>query len=136
MKKLLGLVSVLMLVGAGCSMMPPAQPPSGKLPITNVNERVGNPAVGATTVTVNADGTFSPATVTIKAGGTVAWLNHSATPVWVASDPHPTHGGYPGFDSDAAIDVDKAYTFKFDKKGTWGYHNHLTPKMKGTVIVE
>lgn len=136
MKKLLGLVSVLMLIGAGCALMPAATPPTGQLPITNVTERVGNPAIGATTVTVMTDGTFSPATVTIKSGDTVAWLNHSATPVWVASDPHPSHTGYPGFDSKAAIDVDKAFTFTFDKKGSWGYHNHLDPKQKGTVIVE
>lgn len=79
---------------------------------------------------------FSPKTVTVKKGTTVKFVNQSGSPMDVASNPHPVHTDYPGFDqykSDARGKDE--YDFTFDKVGTWGYHNHLNSSDTGTVIV-
>lgn len=79
---------------------------------------------------------FSPKTVTIKKGETVEWTNNANDQMYVASAPHPVHTDYPGFDELQAVNKDGTYTFTFEKTGKWGYHNHLSPSDKGTVIVE
>ncbi|MBI4099425.1 cupredoxin domain-containing protein [Candidatus Microgenomates bacterium] len=79
---------------------------------------------------------FSPATVTIKKGQTVKFVNKSGSSMSVASNPHPTHTDYPGFDQFKSTSKGQTeYDFAFDKVGTWGYHNHLNPSDGGTVIV-
>ena len=62
--------------------------------------------------------------------------NKSTTDFWPASDPHPTHTGYPGFDSGKAVAANGKFNFQFNKAGTWGYHDHLNPGIKGTIIVK
>src|SRR5262249_53166964 len=58
-------------------------------------DTTGGAATGST-VTITYDGnSFSPATVTIKKGQTVNWVDSSGT-MWIASSPHPAHTGYDG----------------------------------------
>lgn len=78
---------------------------------------------------------FSPTPVTVKAGSTVAFINESSAAMWVASDPHPTHTLLPGFDELGSVGKGGTYEYTFTKVGTWTYHNHLTPTVKGTVVV-
>lgn len=87
------------------------------------------------TVTYTSSG-FTPSTITIKAGDTIIFKNNSNKDVWPASDPHPTHTDYPGFDPGQAIPPGGQWSFKFTKVGTWGYHNHLQPGQTGTVVVQ
>ena len=75
---------------------------------------------------------FEPNSVTISKGDTVCWLNQSTQGMHVASNDHPVHDDYPGFDQLGSGGV---YSFTFDKTGTWGYHNHLNHTVMGTVIV-
>lgn len=86
------------------------------------------------TVTLTSNG-FSPATLTIKAGSSVTWVNKSGETATVNSDPHPIHTAYPplnlGSFSDGAT-----LSLTFDKPGSFGYHNHLQPSEKGTIIVQ
>jgi plastocyanin len=87
-------------------------------------------------VEVDYDGTaFTPSTVTIKANDYVLFKNKSTVNFWPASDPHPTHTGYPGFDAGKSIAPGGRYTFQFTKIGSWGYHNHFNPSIRGTVVV-
>lgn len=112
----------------------PSQVPSTATPIPLVNPS-GEQSKTVPTVEYSSQG-FSPQTVTIKSGMTVTWTNKNADGMWVASDPHPTHTDYPGFDALKSIPTDGTYSFTFTKTGTWGYHNHLNPSQKGTVIVQ
>ena len=89
----------------------------------------------ATAVVINENGNFSPSEVKIKKGGTVTWVNKSQNPVWPASNPHPIHTDYPGFDASRGLANGESYSFTFDKAGSWGYHNHLNPGMRGEVKV-
>ena len=78
---------------------------------------------------------FSPKTLTINSGDTVTWTNKGSTNSWPASNNHPTHTIYSGFDSLGALSTRESYSFTFENAGTWNYHNHLIPSKQGTVIV-
>jgi plastocyanin len=79
---------------------------------------------------------FSPSSLTIKNGQTVAFKNESAGDMWVASAPHPTHTDYPEFDAKKAYKSGESYSFTFNKVGTWKFHNHAKPTNFGSVTVE
>lgn len=79
---------------------------------------------------------FSPNPITIKLGETVTWKNDTSDLMWVASAVHPTHLEYPGFDQLKGSENGTTYSFKFDKAGTWKYHDHLHPSNFGSVVVE
>lgn len=78
------------------------------------------------------DSGFSPATLTIRVGATVQFINKTTRPMWVASNPHPVHTDLPGFDS---LSASSTYSYTFTKPGTWAYHNHLNPSSTGQVVV-
>ncbi len=92
------------------------------------------PAATVTEVSYTADG-FIPKDITIKAGDSVRFANNSASLMWVASDNHPTHELYSEFDQKTAVPNGGVYTFKFDKVGTWTYHNHVESSNTGTITV-
>lgn len=145
MKKLLSIASVLLLVGAGCAPsaaptpMPAPAPTTSAMPVpgaatTPVAETEVAPELAAA-VSITSGGTFSPATLTVKKGTKVTWTNSGSAKVWIASDPHPVHNAYPGFDSGTDLRSGESYSFTFTKPGSWGYHDHFSPTVRGTVIV-
>jgi len=79
---------------------------------------------------------FEPQTLTIKQGDTVKFENKSSDDFWPASNNHPTHLLYPGFDAKKPLLPGDSYSFTFTKVGTWTYHNHLEPTTQGTIIVK
>lgn len=86
------------------------------------------------TVTLTANG-FSPASLTIKAGQTITWMNKSGEGAAVNSDPHPVHTTYPPLNLGSFPDGG-TLTLTFDKPGTYGYHNHLNSSERGTITVQ
>ncbi len=101
--------------------------------------------LGETTVTYTDTG-FSPASVTVKKGQSVTFVNAGTGRMWVGADEHPSHTQYSGTarqehcpdTTGTAFDqcgVSERYTFTFAKTGTWGYHNHVGASHSGTVIV-
>lgn len=104
-------------------------------------QRAAQPTTGSeqnkntTTVEYNGQG-FNPKSITVKSGATVTWVNKDTDQLWVASNPHPTHTDYPGFDALKGIPTGETYSFTFTKVGKWGYHNHLEPDKTGEVVVE
>lgn len=89
---------------------------------------------GQVTISITSVG-FVSASVNIKKGTTVKFLNGDSKPHWPASNPHPTHTDYPGFDAGQALQPGESWTFTFDKVGTWKYHNHLNPARGGKITV-
>ena len=79
---------------------------------------------------------FTPATIHLTVGQTVIFKNTTDTDMWVASNPHPAHTDYSGFDEGRGQMRDSEYAFAFTRRGTWGYHNHLSPDRGGQVVVE
>lgn len=86
------------------------------------------------TITYTSSG-FSPATLTVKAGTTVTWINKSGADFSLDSNPHPVHTDYPPLNI-GVIANGQSSSLTFDKPGTYGYHNHLNPSDTGEIIVE
>ncbi len=81
------------------------------------------------------DYAFSPQTLTVKKGAAVTWTNLDSVPHQAASDPHPAHTDLPSLVS-GDLGKGQKYSFTFEKTGTFGYHCHIHPYMKGTIVVE
>ncbi len=93
---------------------------------------------------------FSPDTLTINIGETVTFVNKDIKLSWPASAIHPTHTVYPGsdikkcgtseetniFDACKGLAQGESWSFTFNSKGTWNYHNHLNPSLRGKIIVQ
>lgn len=79
---------------------------------------------------------FKPKNVTISLGDTVRFVNENTVPHWPASAIHPTHEIYPAFDSKMPIESGSEWAFTFDRKGIWRFHDHLSPEMGGSIIIE
>ena len=93
---------------------------------------------------------FSPQELTINVGETVTFINHGVKARWPASDIHPTHQLYPGsglikcgtpeagsiFDACRGLNPGESFSFTFNEKGTWFYHDHLEAFTSGKIIVE
>ena len=90
---------------------------------------------GGNVVEITDDG-FEPSSLTVSSGDSVTFENKSSDDSWPASDVHPTHQNYPGFDAKNALLSGESYSFTFEKTGSWGYHNHLEPDQQGTIVVE
>ncbi len=72
--------------------------------------------------------TFTPQSVTIKAGTTVTWVNQDDIP-------HTVVASEKAFRS-KVLDTDNTYSFTFTTAGTYQYFCSLHPHMTGTIVVE
>ena len=79
---------------------------------------------------------FKPDKITIKIGTTITWVNYDSAAHWIISDPHPTHNILPELNSKKELQQKEVYQFKFDRAGTFYYHDELNTSLGGTVIVE
>lgn len=81
------------------------------------------------------DDIYEPKDLSIKKCTKVVFKNVSSEPHWPASDIHPTHGIYPEFDPREPVDPEGEWSFIFDRAGTWKYHDHLKPVIRGVIEV-
>ena len=114
------------------------QPSIEQAPTTNEN------------IITYTDSGYSPKELTIKVGETVTWKNESSGGMWTASAMHPAHIKYSNtsldehcpdtantsFDECKSAQPGESWSFKFDKTGSWGYHNHVKASDFGKIIVE
>lgn len=109
----------------------PGFPPGGATPDAMPGMSMPPPTQAAAPAgpnAVNIDGfAFTPATLTVKAGTTVTWVNHDEEPHTVAANDGGFHS--PGMGAGAT------YTFTFTKAGTFAYICSIHPFMKATVVV-
>jgi len=73
--------------------------------------------------------TFTPQTLTVKAGTTVTWINKDDIPHGIASSNN-------AFKKSGALDTDDSYSFAFTTPGTYQYLCYLHPHMVGSIVVE
>ncbi|MBI4253159.1 hypothetical protein HY623_03225 [Candidatus Uhrbacteria bacterium] len=130
--------------------LPPAQPPTFGTTVPPV----GTPSAAAPAdagtpppapIVISYDGkSYTPASVEIKKGDLVMFVNMGEGEMWPASAMHPTHAVYPTigvcggstFDACAGVPAGGQWSFVFDKVGSWKYHDHLNPSVRGTVNVK
>jgi len=116
MKKLallLVIISMVTVLITGCSGYS-SNPPPG--PSSN------------TTSVVISNFSFSPETITVKAGASVTWTNNDSTTHTVTSDIGAFDSGH--------LSPGATFNFTFASSGNFTYHCAIHPTMKGTVIVE
>jgi amicyanin len=73
--------------------------------------------------------TFTPPSLTVKAGTTVTWTNKDDIPHGIASSGN-------AFAKSPALDTDQSYSFTFTTPGTYQYFCYIHPHMVGTIVVE
>jgi len=73
--------------------------------------------------------TFTPQTLTVKAGTTVTWTNRDDIPHGIASDNN-------AFRRSKALDTDDKFAFTFTTPGTYKYFCYVHPHMTGTILVQ
>lgn len=156
MKYTIGIV-VVILIGAylfftNKPVNPAPEPANSSATTARMNTGASTTPLNAgqigATVTLTASG-YSPATITIKQGQSVTFVDQNGSPMWVTSNPHPTHTAYDGTSEqthcaagytgpapfDECVATTNKFTFTFTKIGTWGYHDHRSPETGGTVVV-
>ena len=82
----------------------------------------------ATTISID-NFTFTPGTVTVKAGTTVTWTNKDDIPHGIAATGNT-------FARSKAMDTDGTYSFTFTTPGTYKYFCYMHPHMTGIIVVE
>lgn len=113
----------------------PSTASSGSQQATNKpTDSDGDNDEAAATITYTADG-FSPSTVTVKSGDTVAVMNNSGESLQFNSDPHPSHTGNTELNV-GSVQSGQTKTFVVTKTGTFGFHNHFNPNHKGSITVQ
>lgn len=75
---------------------------------------------------------FEPSLLEVSVGTMVQFVNEREVPMWVASDDHPAHDVLPTFDQFKPNDN---FSYVFEKKGVWSYHDHLNAAVIGKIIV-
>jgi plastocyanin len=73
--------------------------------------------------------TFTPQTLTVKAGTTITWTSRDDIPHGIASTDS-------AFTKSKALDTDQNYSFTFITPGTYKYFCYVHPHMTGTIVVE
>lgn len=86
------------------------------------------------TITLS-EGGFVPQYVRVRAGTVITFVTTRDKQFWPASNPHPTHGLYSGFDPEKPLQPEETWTFT-PKKGVWGYHDHIRSYYTGILYVE
>ena len=71
---------------------------------------------------------FSPASLTVKVGTTVTWINHD-------DDPHSVDSTEGKFKS-KALDTGSKFEFRFTEAGEYPFNCRFHPKMTGKIIVQ
>lgn len=158
MSKLFIIFAVIFVVVIGGAMYSSRQNVSTPQPLAANSEIAPTVSMGSTAaespeagsmkgehVMIRAiDSGFFPASIMVKKGTTVIFLNGRGSDVWPASAMHPTHALYPtkggcigsAFDACRALKTGESWSFTFNIAGTWKYHDHLNPKSFGSITVE
>lgn len=139
---IIGIVAVVVIGGGGYLLLhkdsnksdQPSQSSASQSSETS-NESNNTPSQPAAATITYSDNGFSPATVTVKSGDTVAIKNTSSQPLQFDSDPHPDHTDDPELNV-GIVNPGKEATFTVTTTGSHGYHNHLNSSDRGTIIVQ
>jgi plastocyanin len=103
--------------------------PTGETTLATTDCTVPTTTAGAAIVFIR-DFTFETATVHVKAGNKVAWVNCEPTAI-----PHTSSADGGSWDS-GSLAQEQAFARTFPTAGTFPYHCAIHPSMKATVIVE
>ncbi|HUW85315.1 MAG TPA: cupredoxin family copper-binding protein [Methanoregula sp.] len=129
-------ITVILLLVCGCTQSPTTVQPTATVPVTQqTTQQLTVTTIPALQTTASvSDNTiriknfaFDPASITVKAGSTVRWVNQDSVPHRILFADN--------VDSNV-LAAQQSYSRKFDQAGTYDYSCTIHPTMQGTVIVE
>lgn len=135
---LIAIVVVVIITGATVLLMPKNQSSQQTSPSENSQKsNTDSTTPSEADVIITYDGSsFSLSASSVKSGGTVKVMNTSSNKnLEFESDPHPAHTNNSELNA-GAIQPGKSVIFTLDKKGKWGFHNHLNASQRGELTVE
>ena len=100
----------------------------------------GAPGPSGATITILANGTLSPSTVTIQRGQSVTFVNNDSRVHDMTSDPHPTHTECQEINAVGLLQPSQSkLTNALNTARSCGLHDHGLPDdagLKGRIIVQ
>ena len=100
----------------------------------------GSPGTVGATITIDSNGALSPATVTIKSGESVRFVNNHTSTHQMSSDPHPNHNDCPLINTLPTLDRGQSgQTSGLTTVRTCGIHDHLDETnlaLRGIIIIQ
>jgi plastocyanin len=85
-------------------------------------------------VRITATG-FEPATLSVKKGTQITWINTQDTLRQIMANPFPKGTDLPGLKSEI-LNNNQTYTYTANTVGSFGYHDQQHPTVNGTLIVK
>lgn len=136
----LGLIFASAFALGGCDLYSKSQDKNADAANSTQQQQTttGGQAAEETIITFSDTG-ITPAQVTVKSGSLLTFQNNSTKKVSVGSDPHPTHTQNPEITGgEFILDLEPGATSSvtMTKVGSWGFHDHLNPAVRGKVVVE
>ena len=115
--------------GTTTTSSPTATTQPTSAPTATATSQASSSVVTVKIVENNGVYSFTPATLSIKAGTQVKWLNTSDAPHTVTSDTSGVFG------SPGNLTQNQTFTFTFTTAGTFPYHCNIHPYMKAKITV-
>ncbi len=131
---IVAIVAVLALNHGTGSVTPTPSPAASSAPVTETPSTTPSSPAASTTVHYTSNG-FSPASVTVKSGESITFVNDTNSTIQVDSNPHPVHTDDPDLNV-GAIAPGQSKSATLNKTGTFGIHNHLSPSVMGSVTIQ
>lgn len=125
------------LMVTGCTQQAPVSQQPQRVSTTAGVTIVDNGALtqqGNQQTVVMLNYVFDPATITIKAGTTVIWVNNDSVPHKIVSGSSASDTNPSLFSSDN-LAQGESYSYTFATVGTFDYFCQIHPLMKGKVVV-
>ncbi len=126
--RLAGLVAIVLVIAGGACFSERSSGPSGNL--DGCNAQLPAEAFGSTIVVIR-DFTFSPATVRVRPGTKVTWVNCGAQ----GEESHTSTADGGAWDS-PLLAPGATFTHEYAAAGSFPYHCTPHPGMRGIVTVE
>jgi len=124
-KLIIGGVVVAVIIGGLWYFSQKQYQPTQNQPATQQTAQEPQTTVTANTVTLQ-NFSFTPATLTVKEGATVTWVNEDSVTHKIRSDT---------FNS-SDLNKGDTFDFTFTTKGSFDYSCSIHPSMTGKIIVE
>ena len=130
-------ILAIALVGAACGGSTSTPTPTSPTtpPTTGTG---GNPATA--TITIGANGSVSPSSVTIAPGGRVTFVNNNNQAHDMSSDPHPEHTQCPEINQVGFLTAGQSRTTgNLNTARTCGFHDHNLPSntgLQGRIVIQ
>lgn len=126
--------------GGGGSSTPTTPSPTTTTPPPTTTPPVTTTPTDSATITIGANGSVSPSSVTIVRGGRVTIINNHNQAHDMSSDPHPEHTQCVEINQIGFLTSGQQRTSgNFNTARTCGFHDHNLPDnngLKGTIIIQ